>query len=311
MAKFTFKDWLNIIKSTFSKFIDDKGMKLSASLAYYTVISLPALLILIIGLGSVFYGKEALQGEIFHTINDWVGSKAAAQIQEMLKKTTMEYNNLWTTILGFVTLLITASTIFAEIQDSINIIWELKPKPKRGFVKLVFNRLLSFSMILVLGFLLLVSLILNALLTTFMSKLKSMLNEKIVDYFAVLDYAFVFIIITLLFASIFKVLPDARIKFRDVIIGAMVTACLFMLGRLMINYYMQNIANLSTYGTAGSVIIILLWVYYTSIILYLGAEFTQVYVTKNGKEIYPYNYAVKLETKVIEKDTPVIEDDQE
>ncbi len=302
MKKLTFKEWLSVIKKTFGKFFDDKGMKLSASLAYYTIFSLPALLILIIGLGSIFYGREAIQGEIFHGINDWVGAKAAAQVQEMLKKTTLEYNSIWATLLGVITLLIGASTIFAEIQDSINIIWGLKPKPNKGLIKLVLNRLLSFSMILVLGFLLMVSLLLNAMLTTFIEKLKSLFTEQIVKFFFIFDYLFVFTVITLLFASIFKVLPDARIKFRDVVIGAMVTAGLFMPGRLLIDYYMKNVADLSTYGAAGSVIVILLWVYYTSIILYLGAEFTQVYVTKRGHEIIPYNYAVKLETRVIEKD---------
>lgn len=301
MARFTYRQWLGVIKSTFIKFFDDRGMKLSASLAYYTVFSLPALLILLIGLGSLFYGREAIQGEIFHAINDWIGSNAAAQVQEMLKKTTLEYNSVWATIIGFITLLIGASTIFAEIQDSINMIWELKPKPNKGFIKLVLNRLLSFSMIIVLGFLLLVSLILNAMLTAFVEKLKSLFPDQIVKFFFVFDYAFIFIVITLLFAAIFKVLPDARIKFKDVIIGAMVTAGLFMLGRLLIGYYMQNIADLSTYGAAGSIIVILLWVYYTSIILYLGAEFTKVYVIKKGDKIKPYNYAVRLETHVIEK----------
>ncbi len=302
MRKLSWRGWLSVIKKTFSKFFDDKGMKLSASLAYYTIFSLPALLILIIGLGSVFYGKEAIQGEIFHSINDWIGAKPAAQVQEMLKKTTMEYNSVWATILGVVTLLVGASTIFAEIQDSINIIWGLKPKPNKGLIKLVLNRLLSFSMILVLGFLFLVSLLLNAMLTTFMEKLKSLFNDQIVQFFFIFDYIFVFTVITLLFASIFKVLPDARIKFRDVTTGAMVTAGLFMLGRILIDYYMKNVADLTTYGAAGSIIVILLWVYYTSIILYLGAEFTQVYVTKRGDEIIPYNYAVKLETRITEKD---------
>lgn len=300
MARFSFKDWLGVIKTTFSKFIDDKGMKLSASLAYYTIFSLPALLILIIGLGSVFYGKEALQGEIFGAMNDWIGATAAKQVEEMLKKTTMEYNSVWATIFGIITLLIGASTIFAEIQDSINIIWQLVPKPKKGFIKLILNRLLSFSMILVLGFLLMVSLILNAILTTFVGKIKSFFSDTIVDYFIVFDYAFIFVVITLLFAAIFKVLPDARIKFKDVIIGAMVTAGLFILGRILINYYMKNFADLSTYGAAGSIIVILLWVYYTSIILYLGAEFTQVYVNKKGDKIEPYNYAVRVENKTIE-----------
>lgn len=302
MSRLKSKDWFSIIKSTFSKFLDDKGMKLSASLAYYTIFSLPALLILIIGLGSIFYGREAIQGEIFHNINSWVGAKAAAQIQEMLKKSTLEYNNVWATMLGIITLLVGASSIFAEIQDSINIIWELRPKPKKGLTKLILNRLLSFSMILVLGFLLLVSLLLNALLNAFLGKLKAYFNEEIVQYFFIFDYIFVFVVISLLFASIFKVLPDARIKFRDVFMGAMVTAGLFMLGRLLINYYMQNIANITTYGTAGSIIIILLWIYYTSIILYLGAEFTQVYVTRKGNKIEPYDYAVKVERQVIEKD---------
>jgi membrane protein len=157
-------------------------------------------------------------------------------------------------------------------------------------------------MILVLGFLLLVSLILNAMLAAFLVKLKNFFDGQVIKYFFVFDYVLIFIVITFLFAAIFKVLPDARIRFREVIVGAMVTAVLFMLGRYLIGYYMQSVANLSAYGAASSIIVLLLWVYYTSIILYLGAEFTKVYVTKKGSQIKPYNYAVKIETKVIEKE---------
>lgn len=285
------KHWWKILKNTFSNFIDNKGMKMGASLAYYTVFSITPLLVLIIALGSVFYGRDAIQGEVFAQIGNLIGQDAAKQIQEMLKNNAMNFNNFWATVLSVLTLLIGASTMFAEIQDSINQIWGLKPRAKKGFIKLLMNRLLSFSMIIVLGFLLLVSLMLTAVMSALIMQLKHILPDAFVNALFILDYGLSFIITTLLFASIFKVLPDARIKLKDVMVGSMVTAGLFMVGKLLIAYYLTNFGNISAYGAAGSIVVTLLWVYYTSLILYIGAEFTHSYMRANGDEIEPMPYA--------------------
>lgn len=286
------KDWWSIIKSTFAKFFEDNGLKLSAALAYYTIFSITPLLIIVIALGSIFYGKDAIQGQVFRQISDVIGSSGTSQIQEMLQKTSMNYNNIWAAIIGIITLLIGASGIFGEIQESINIIWKLKPKPNKGFIKLIVNRLLSFSMIVVLGFILLVSLILNALLGGFLNKLKTIFPDQVVSYFFIIDYIFMFLVIVVLFASIFKVLPDAKIKWKEVLAGSVVTSVLFFIGKFCIGFYLSNFGNVSAYGSAGSILIILLWVYYTSIILYLGAEFTHQYITYKGRPIEPVQYAV-------------------
>lgn len=294
MKKPNFKTWLDILKTTFSSFIDDKGPKLSASLAYYTIFSLPALLVVVIGLGSIFFGRQAIEGDIMGYLSDSLGKETAAQVQEMLKNTSQEYDNIWATIIGSVTLLFLASTIFAEIQDSINQVWGLKPKPKKGLINYLFNRLLSFSMIVVMGFILLVSSVLNALLATFTEKLKGYFPESLVNSLLIIDYLVVLVVVIMLFSAIFKILPDAKIKLRDVLTGAIITTILFVIGRFVIGFYLKNYANISVYGAAGSVIVILLWVYYTSMILYLGAEFTQAYVRHTGKTIEPYKYAIKI-----------------
>jgi membrane protein len=290
-----------VIKESLSEFAYDRVMKLSAALAYYTVFSLPPMLMVIISLCSIFYGREAVQGQLFFQIREFVGEASALQIQEVLTKTTLFHDGAVGTIIGFVTLLLGATGIFGEIQDSINMIWGLKTKPKKGFIKMLLNRLWSFSMVLALGFVLLVSLVINAVLSSFSDYLSSLISTDLVNVFMVLNHLITFGVITSLFAVILKVLPDARILWRDVYVGAVVTALLFMLGKLLIGFYLSKNATISAYGAASSIIVLLLWVYYSSIILYFGAEFTQVYVRMRGRKIEPNRYAVWIEKVDVEK----------
>lgn len=295
------KNAWSVTKDSFSEFSDDKVLKLSAALAYYTIFSLPSMLIVIIGLLSIFYGKDAVQGEIFTEISGFIGKDAALEIQNVLKNTTLHHDNVLTTIIGFITLLVAASGMFGEIQDSINSIWGLQTKPKKGFIKLLLNRLVSFSMVVVLGFILLVSLVLNALLEGFLHRLERYFSEEVINYFFILDYGIIILVTTVLFASILKVLPDAKIQWRDVWTGAFTTCLLFLLGKFLIGYYLKHNASISAYGAAGSLILILLWVYYSAIILYFGAEFTQVYVRHKNRKIEPNKYAVWVEKNTVEK----------
>jgi len=299
--KQVFKNLWNIIKDSFSEFFNDNVLKLSAALAYYTIFSLPSMLIVVIGLCSIFFGREAVQGKIFSQISGFVGPDAAAQIQEILQKTTLHHDNFAATIIGLLTLLLAATGMFGEIQDSINSIWGLKAKPKKGLIKMLLNRLMSFSMVIVLGFILLVSLILNTLLEGFLHKLERYFSENIINYLFVLDYGVMIIVTTVLFASILKVLPDARILWKDVWVGAFVTTLLFLLGKFLIGFYLKHNSSISAYGAAGSMILILLWVYYSAIILYFGAEFTQVYVRYKDRRIEPNKYAVWVEKNIVEK----------
>ncbi len=296
-----YKDIWYVIKNTFIESNNDNVLKLSAALAYYTIFSLPSMLIVIIGLCGIFYGREAVQGHVFSEISGIIGKDVALQIQEILKKSTLHHDNIVATTVGVITLLLAASGMFGEIQDSINSIWGLQAKPKKGLIKMLLNRLTSFSMVLVLGFILLVSLILNALLEGLLHKLEYYFSETIINYLFIFDYVVMIIVITILFASIFKVLPDAKIKLRDVWVGSFTTCILFLLGKFLISFYLKNNSGISAYGAAGSLLLVLLWVYYSAIILYFGAEFTQVYVRFRKRRIQPNKYAVWIEKNVVEK----------
>lgn len=283
-----------LFKATFNEFIADNAIKLSAALSYYTIFSLPPLLIIIISVCGLFFGDEAVRGEIFWQINGLVGNAAALQIQEVIKNTTLANSNVFATIVGVTILLIGASGVFAEIQDSINYIWGIKAKPNKGFIKFIKNRLMSFSMIGSAGFLLLVGLVINSLTDLLSNRLLVYFPKDTIYIFYGVNLLIVFIIITLLFTLIFKTLPDGKIVLRDCVIGASFTAFLFMIGKFAIGAYLGSSSVASVYGAAGSVILILVWVYYSAIILYFGAEFTKVFAHTHGKKIVPNEYSVLI-----------------
>jgi membrane protein len=283
-----------LFKESFNGFIDDNALKLSAALSYYTIFSLPPLLIIIISLSGIFFGADAVRGEVFGQINGLVGPEAALQIQEAIKNVKLTNSNYFFTIIGLIVLLIVASGVFAEIQDSINYIWGIQAKPKRGLIKYIYNRLMSFSMIGSLGFILLVGLIVNSLIDVLNKRLVSIFPQDVFFLFYILNTLVIFSIITLLFVVIFKTLPDGKIALRDCIVGASFTAFLFMIGKFGIGFYLGSNNVASIYGAAGSVIIILIWVYYSAIILYFGAEFTKVYASIHGQKIIPNSYSVKI-----------------
>jgi len=296
------KNVWKITAQTFTDFFNHRVLKLSAALAYYTIFSLPGLIIIIIWVSDIFYGREAIEGTIYHQIEGFVGKEPAIQIQETIRNATLSSDSGFATLVGLATLLLGATSVFGEIQDSINLIWRLKAKPRkgRGWLKLIINRLLSFSMIVTLGFLSLVSLLINGLMDTFITRLTQSFPETQIILVYSFNLLVTFVSISLLFAIIFKVLPDARIKWKHVRIGAVTTALLFMAGKFLISYYLGHSRMSSVYGTAGSIIVILLWVYYSSIILYFGAAFTRVYAIHKGSHIYPDNYAVWIEQVEVE-----------
>jgi membrane protein len=285
------KYWL-ILRQALSDFLDDRGMKLSASLSYYTIFSIGPVLVIVISLAGIFFGREAVQGKIYYQINGLVGNEAAIQIQEIIQNIQKSQLGASGALVGAIILIFGATGVFTEIQDSINFIWSVKAKPKKGWLKLIINRLLSFSLIVTFGFLLMVSLAVHALVDVLFEKLTRLFNDATVYLFMVFNYVFLFIIITLLFTIIFKVLPDAKIRWKDTIIGSAFTSVLFLIGKFLISFYLTNSNVGVTYGTAAAVIIILLWVYYTSIILFFGAEFTKVYTLNIGAGIVPDDTAV-------------------
>ncbi|HEY0298513.1 MAG TPA: YihY/virulence factor BrkB family protein [Arachidicoccus sp.] len=269
--------------------------RMSAALAYYTIFGLAPMMIIVLKLSSVFASKKP-SGYIFHQIRNLVGDNAALQVQSMIENIINRQQGALMQVVGIVALVVSATGVFTEIQDSINTIWRLRAKPKSGWIKLILNRLLSFSIVVSLGFILLVSLLINALLAALMSKLNQIFPESAVFTSYVVNIGITFLTTTILFSIIFKLLPDAKIWWRDVLIGAITTAILFMLGRFLIGYYLQKSSIGSAFGTAGSVIIILSWVYYSAIILYFGAAFTRANAQLKGREISPADYAVWIET---------------
>lgn len=287
-----------VMRLAASEFDGDNGLKLSASLSYYTLFSMAPMLLIVISIGSIILGKEAAEGRLYAEFEGLMGHTGAIQLQEMINNVQISGDSYWVTIVGMITFFFGATGVFIEIQDSINTIWSIKVKPKRGWVRFIFTRLLSFSMVVGIGFLLMVSLVLSAIL----SLMDAWLNANLIS-FSWLAYILSNTIsvgaVLLLFAVVFKVLPDAELKWRDVLVGAFFTAILFLVGKYMINLYLSRSSTVSAYGAAGAVVLIILWVYYSAIILYFGAEFTKVYANEYGGKIRPSRFAVFVEKKEV------------
>jgi membrane protein len=291
---------LNIMKQTFSEFSDDNVTKLSASLAYYTLFSIGPLLLIIISVAGIFFEENAISGSLYNQIRGFMGDNAAHQVLDISNNMRVQQKGTIYAIIGIVTLIIGATGVFADMQDSLNTIWSIKAKPKQSWLKYIISRLISFSLVVGLGFLLMVSLIINTLMELMSDKLLRFLGPGQAVLAAILNYALTLTIITILFTVIYKVLPDAKIRWRDTIVGALFTAILFMIGKFGIGYYLGTSSVSTQYGAAASVIILLLWVNYSALILYFGAEFTKVWALNRGRGIVPTEAAVfikKGETK--------------
>lgn len=285
-------------------------LKLSASLAYYTIFGIGPMMLVIIFFANLFWGRDAINGTIYHQLTGLLGKQAALQIQEIIKSASVSGSNV-AAVFGFVMLIVAATSIFSEMQSSLNLIWNLKVKKGSGWLRMLKNRLLSFSITASLGFLLLVSLFISSLLDGFMGKLQDIFPN--IGF--VLIYSFnillTLLVVALLFAIIFRVLPDAIISWKDVAAGAIFTAVLFMIGKFCITLYIGYSSMGSSYGSAGSLVILLLWVYYSSIILYFGAEFTKAYAIKYGAEIRPDEYAVTIQRIEVESGEKTVQQNEE
>lgn len=311
MVKSKFVGWLKrifkIVVKSFNAFMADKGLKLSAALSYYTIFSLGPMLIVLLSVAGIFYrNDEDLQGKLFGEINEFVGPAAALQIQELLKNLAFADKSFTAIVIGVVTLIIGATGIFIEIQDSINQIWRVKAVPKKGWLKLLKDRFLSLSMVGSLGFLLIVSLVINGIVTAFSAYLSNYLPSDILFLFDAVNLFITFVVLVFLFSIIYKVLPDAEIPWRSVRTGAIFTSLLFMLGKYLIGIYISYAAVGSVYGAAGTIVIIAVWIYYSAAILYFGAEFTQVYSEERGEKIRPSEFAVYIQQIEVEKEVTFI-----
>lgn len=287
------KDLWGIIKRAGADLVNDRVFRMSAALAYYTIFSMAPMLIVITTLCDIFYGQQVIEGRIYAQIKDIVGQQAALEIQDIIRRAILYLHYSWIArVTGFVALVFGATSVFSEIQDALNYIWRVKVKRTSGWLKVLMNRLLSFSMVLSLGFILLVSLVLDAVMDGLSAQLSRVFPHLAVILAHALNILLTFGATFLLFGTIFKVLPDVKIHWRDVSVGAFTTALLFMSGRFGIGYYL-HVSHIDTsYGAAGSIVVVLLWVYYSALILYFGAEFTREYVHCRGRRILPNDYAV-------------------
>jgi membrane protein len=282
-----------LLKETVSEWSEDKAPRLGAALAYYTIFSLAPLLIIVIAVAGLAFGQEAAQGSIDEQIQGLVGREGADLVQTMIENARQPAAGALASGVGLVTLVVGALGAFGQLRDALNTIWEVAPKPGRGLKAVILGRLAPAALVLGVGFLLLVSLIVSAGLSALGNWLAGSLAG--LSFLAqVINFLISFIVITLLFAMIFKFLPDAQIAWRDVWIGAALTALLFNIGKLLIGLYLGGGGVASSYGAAGSLIVVLLWVYYSAQILFFGAEFTQVYANKYGSKIRPDEGAVRV-----------------
>lgn len=309
--KISFKGIWTVLKNSFSGFSNDNVTKLSASLAYYTMFSMGPLLVMIIALCGIFLGRDAIEGKVYEQLQGFLGHDTALQLQQIIKNAFISGKGKLAIIIGSISLVIGATSVFGEMQDSINRIWGLKPKPKKGWLKYLQNRFLSFSVIISLGFLLLVSLAISSIIEGFSNKLEAAYPDVTVVVFYIINLVITLIITSLIFGVIFKVLPDAKIKWKDVIAGSITTALLFMLGKFGISFYIGKSNVGSTYGAAGSLVVLLLWIYYSSIILYFGAEFTKAYAVEYGTAIMPSEYAVTTKTVEVETGKQTVQEKED
>jgi membrane protein len=280
-----------VVKETASDWIDDDASRLAASLAFYTLLSLAPLVIIAVAVAGFVLGPEAARGQIADELSSVVGRDAARGIQAVVASAQSPTSGLIGTIIGVVTLFVGASGVFGELQFALNSIWEVKAKPGRGVLGEVKDRFFSFSMVLVVAFLLLVSLMLSALLSALGRGFATSLPGGELVWQAV-NFAFSLAMVTCLFALIFKYVPDVEIDWKDVWAGAGVTALLFTIGKSLLGVYLGKASIESSYGAAGSLVVLVVWVYYSAQILFLGAEFTQVQARLRGRRIRPSRSAV-------------------
>ncbi|MEH1964552.1 MAG: YihY/virulence factor BrkB family protein [Nostoc sp.] len=282
-----------LLQETFKEWSEDKASRLAAALAYYTIFSIAPLLIIVIAIAGSVFGEEAARGQIVGQIQGLVGKDGAAFIQTAIQNANKPQTGAIASIISVVVLLLGATGLFTELQDSLNTIWEVKPKPGRGVTNIIRLRFLSFAMVIGIGFLLLVSLVISTALAALVTYFSNLIPG--VDFlWQILNFIVSFAITTFLFGLIFKVLPDVKIAWSDVLIGAMLTSFLFSIGKFLLGQYLGNGSFGSAYGAAGSLVVILAWVNYAAQILFFGAEFTQVYARRYGSGITPTKNAIPL-----------------
>jgi membrane protein len=286
------RDFASVLRESAGAWMEDNALRLSASLAFYSVFSLAPLLVIAVSIAALIFNEQTVRDQISAQLEALAGARAADALEALLVTTAAQKRTgAVAAIVGIAAMVFVASGVFAELKDALNTIWGVVVKPGRAWLQLIRDRFLSFSMVLSIGFLLLVSLLLSATLTA-ISKYMNWLLPLPAFVWQTLDLVGSLVVITVLFAMIFKILPNVRIGWHDVWIGAVVTSLLFVLGKFLIGFYLGASSITSAYGAAASVVIVLLWVYYSACILFFGAEFTKVYACKFGPGVIPNNRAM-------------------
>ncbi|MBP1839441.1 YihY/virulence factor BrkB family protein [Formosa algae] len=290
-SKLKLKDVPYLFKETFNRWLESDPWRLSAIIAYYSILSLPGLLVIIINVIGSIWGTEIVEGELTKQISDILGGDTATSIQTMIAETQNSKNNIWSTIVSIATLLFGATGVFYQLQISLNDVWDIEMKPGSNFRHILLSRVRSFAFILVVGFLLLVSLMVSASISILNTYIQKIFPDAVLYAAYVIDLGLSLAIISALFSLMFKYLPNAKIPWKSVWIGGFLTAVLFVIGQSLLGYYFSKADPASTYGAAGTVVLILLWVSYSCLILFFGAQFTWVYAKHYTIDITPTAHA--------------------
>lgn len=292
--RFKVKDLGELGKTSVKTWVARDPFRQSAVIAYYAIFSLPALLVVILTVAGFFFGEKVVGERVFSQITDTMGAETSAQVQEMIEKASESKKSVWAAIIGVIVLLFGATGVFVQLQATLNMIWEVKPSSRKSSLwHTLRTRLFSFGLILAIAFLLLISLVISTALSAVSEWLRADRSDVVGGVFQVLDIIVSLAVISALFALMFKFLPDARIRWRDVLVGSLATGGLFIVGKTLIALYFGKADPASGYGAAGSIILILLWVSYSSMIVFLGAEFTHAWAKKYSGVILPAAHAEK------------------
>ncbi len=303
------KELWQITKDAGAGFAKHKVLKLSASLSFYTMFSIGPMLLVIIYISGLFWGQKAAEGTVYSQISGVIGEQPAEQVQELIKNATIT-NSSFMAVISILILIFAATTAFNEMHDSINTIWNLRVKKGHGFRQMLKSRLMAFFLISGIGLLLFIFLLVSGLFEGFMHKIREMFPQFSVTLFYFLDILFLLFTVALLFAMIYKILPDAHIKWKDVIAGAIFASILFMIGKFGFSIYIKNSNLGNSFGSAGSFVIMLMWIYYSATMLYFGAEFTKAYALKYGDEINPKAYAIPIKIIQIESNEKSVQQNE-
>ncbi|MFD0933167.1 YihY/virulence factor BrkB family protein [Psychroflexus salinarum] len=293
--------YVKILVDSIKDFTSNESMSFAAGTAFYTIFSLPAFLIIILNVGASIYQRSEIREELFGQITSLAGEESRQTLESILENFALNADNTFSATIAIAILIFSATTVFVSLQRGINHIWHIRPKPNRGWLKLAIDRLLSFSVVLVIGFILIISLILDAVVSYAFGKLDNVFPEVNLELISIAEIVLSQLILIVIFALMYKILPDAKVRWKDTWMGALVTALLFIAGKFLIGFYMTTNDLSSTYGAAGSLVILLVWIYYSLVIFLFGAQVTY-YIAKNiGGGVRPKKQAVRVEEVEVEE----------